>query len=287
MPSPPDYTSVSLQNTVRLRIFLVLLLSLGVRVARTLSSDAVHKATGLLTVNYVLYGGILICSLLPFKSAWVASGFFLLLAVGVGAGSTVLGTVALLRCLTGGQTGCVQTSPADVTALLCAGLIVLIDAFQCWSVYLIVRYPSFIASASQRIRILMAWALPFAWMINIALLWSGDWTFWVTGHLVVDPTLIVLANQGEHWLLGALMAVALAFDVVALMLVSLTLAHAAIWIQIALTGAAASMLCMPTAAPGVDAPGVDAPKEAAAVVAAPRETATLTRRKSATSKIAF
>lgn len=239
-------TSVSLQNNIRLRIFLVLLLSLGIRIAREFGSNAVHKATGLLEINFILYGGVMICSLLPFKSAWVVAGAAVGAALLVGAVCAVLGTISLWRCLSGGQVGCVQSAPADIVALAFAAIIVFLDMLQLWSVYLILRFPSFVSSATQRVRIIFAWALPFAWMINIVLLLDSTWVFWVTAHLMIDPTLIVLSTSNEWGLLAGLMVVALVFDAIALLYTSLTLAVYGIWVQIILTLAGLSMLFMPT-----------------------------------------
>lgn len=239
-------TTVSLQNNIRLRVFLVVLLSIGIRIAREFSSNSIHKATGLLEINFILYGGLMLCSLLPFKAAWIAAGFFIMGALVVGGVCVALGTVAVVRCLTGGQVGCVQTAPADIIALIFAALVVLLDLFQLWSVYLIVRFPSFVSSATQRIRILFSWALPFAWLVNIALLVDSSWVFWVTAHLVIDPTLIILATSNELGFLFGLMIVAITFDGIALLHVSLSLAVYGIWVQIILTLTGMAMLVMPT-----------------------------------------
>lgn len=239
-------TSVSLQNNIRLRIFLVVLLSLGIRIAREFASNSVHKATGLLEINFILYGGVMICSLLPFKSAWVVAGLAIAGALLLGFACVVLGTISVVRCLTGGQVGCVQSAPADIVALVFAALVVVLDLFQLWSIYLIIRFPSFVSSATQRVRIIFAWALPFGWLVNIALLIDSTWVFWVTAHLVIDPTLIILATSNELGLLFGLMIVALVFDAIALLYISLSLAVYGIWVQIILTLAGLSMLFMPT-----------------------------------------
>ena len=63
-------TSASLQNGVRVRIFLIVLLSIGVRIAREFSSTPVHKATDLLTINYFLYGLVLLCTVAMSKVAF-------------------------------------------------------------------------------------------------------------------------------------------------------------------------------------------------------------------------
>lgn len=239
-------TTATLQNNVRLRIFLVLVLSIGIRVARSFASASVHRATGLLEINYIAYGIVMLCSLLPFKAAWVIAGLVIGCATVLGGAVAVLGTIATVRCLDGGTAGCVQRAPADITALVLTALIVVLDIIQGWSIYLILRFPSFVSSAPQRIRILFCWALPFAWMVNIALLIDSTWTIWVTPHLVIDPTLIILATSEEQWLLAGLVLIAMAADVIAFMYVSLELARIGIGIQFVLASAGLLMLFMPS-----------------------------------------
>lgn len=253
-------SSVTLQNNVRLRIFLILVLSIVIRVVRQWSSKSVHKATGLLEINYILYAVVLLCTLLPFKSAWVLAIVAVVTAVVLGGVSTVLGTIATVRCLTGNHAGCIQSAPADISALAVAAIIVFLDMLQAWSIYRIIRFPSFIASSTARIRVLFAWAWPFAWMVNIALIVASEWTFWVTPHLIIDPTLIILADSDELYLLGGLMFVALATDVIALLHISLQLARFGTWALIGLTVAGVLMLFIPSESSKA-VRSADAPKE--------------------------
>jgi hypothetical protein len=277
--------SVTLQNNVRLRIFLILVLSIVIRVLRQWSSNSVHKATGILEINYILYAIMLLCTLLPFKAAWMVAAVAVITAVVLGGVSTILGTIATARCLSGSQAGCVQSAPVDIIALVIAGIILFLDLLQAWSIYRIIRFPSFIASATARIRVLFAWAWPFAWMVNIALLIKSEWTFWVTPHLIIDPTLIILADSDELYLLGGLMFVALATDVISLLKVHLSLARLGLWALAGLTVAGILMLFVPTDQPKA-VRSADAPKEtpnqpevkAAVVVDALENPKTLVRR---------
>ena len=279
-------TSVTLQNSVRLRIFLILVLSIGVRLARPLASTSVHKATAILEVNYILYVLVLLCTLLPFKTAWIVAIFCTGIAVLLGGISFVLGTIAALRCLSGSQVGCVQSAPADAVALTFVGLTTLMDIFQTWTVYKILRYPSFIASSTQRIRILFSWAWPFAWMVNIVLWSESKWTFWTLPHLFVDPTLIVLANTDDTYILVVFMACVLATDAIAIMRVHTSLARMGIFASIALTCTGILMTRVPSE------PKVKVMSTDPAVPAVPAQVVKETpdvrqRKKSDPSKISF
>ena len=66
-------STATLQNNVRLRIFLILIISIGIQLIRKTASDSVYKATALLEINYILYGAILLCSLLPYKTTWAVA----------------------------------------------------------------------------------------------------------------------------------------------------------------------------------------------------------------------
>ena len=252
-------STATLQNNVRLRIFLILVLSIGIRIARSFASNSVHKATGILAFNYIVYGIIVLCTLLPFKAAWIVAMFAIVVAIVIGGSSVVLGTISTVRCLSANHAGCIQHAPGSIIAIVLAAIIVVLDIIQGWSIYLILRFPSFVASATQRIRIIFSWAWPFAWLVNISLIVESSWIFWVTPHLVIDPTLIVLADSEELFLLGGLMVVALASDFIALLQVKEDLAKWAIYVQIILTGAGMIMLFVPKTVPTVRSE--DAPKE--------------------------
>jgi len=276
-------TSVTLQNSVRLRVFLILVLSIGVRLTRPLVSTSVHKATAILEVNYILYVIVLLCTLLPFKSAWIVAIFCTGMAVLLGGSSFVLGTIAALRCLSGIQVGCVHSAPADAVVLTFVGLTTLLDMLQTWTAYKILRYPSFAASSTQRIRILFSWAWPFAWMVNIVLWSESKWTFWTLSHLFIDPTLIVLANTDDTYILVIFMACALATDAVAIAQVRTSLARMGIFASIALTCTGILMTWVPSE-PKVESIPAD-PAIPAQIV---KETPVVTRRKkSDPRKISF
>jgi len=225
--------TATLQNNVRLRIFLIIVLSIVIRIVRTHASNSVHKSSGILEANYFLYGFVLLCSLLPFKPGWVAAflvqGIALLLDV-VALG---LAVIASWRCKD--QVGCMQTLPASLIVLAFVGIVTILDSLQTWSIYLILNGPIVITSVTQRIRILFAWALPFAYLINITLILNSTWTVWVTPHLVGDMLIIVMANSGENVLLAIVMVAMVALDAFALLVVDNSLVTKAILAQIALT----------------------------------------------------
>lgn len=238
-------SSVRLQNAVRLRIFLILVLSIGIRLLRPLTSVSVFKATQLLEINYLLYAIVLICTLIPNKAAWM-------LAILTVAGASVLGAacflfclIATIRCMNGSQNGCIQTAPTDITSIVLVGLSTFLDIYQTWTVYRILRMRSFTASSTQRIRILFAWAWPFAWLVNISLWSESTWLFWTIPHLMIDPTLIVLANSDDTIVLLVLMCVAIVTDIIALLQTSVSLARLGIMTSLALTGAGILMLWVP------------------------------------------
>jgi len=239
-------STATLQNNFRLRIFLIVVLSIAVRVARPFASSSVIKATRLLEINYIIYGLLMICSLLPFKASWVFSFIACAIAVSIGGFAVGLGTMSTYRCISSMHAGCIQTAPGSIIALFFASVNVLLNMYQAWSVYLIVRYPSFISSAPQRFRIFFSWALPFAWLVNIVLIVESQWTSFVVLHLVADPTMIFLANSGEKWLLVVIAIALLISDAFALIFITNSLARSAVFIQILLTLGASLLLLAPS-----------------------------------------
>tara|TARA_B110000879_G_C11141732_1_gene500639 strand:+ start:741 stop:1601 length:861 start_codon:yes stop_codon:yes gene_type:complete len=236
--------TAEIHNTVRLRVFLILVFSIVIRIVRELSSDSVHKASGILEANYFLYGIILICSLLPLKPAWlVALGAQSIVSL-INLSSLLLATIATWRCID--QVGCIQTLPASVVTVVLIGIVSTFDLLQTWSVYLIVTGPMFISSATQRIRILFSWALPFAYLINITLLSESSWTMLVTPHLVIDTIIIIMAQSGENILLGSLMCLVFVADIIAVLSISNSLVTTAIYVQITLTVGSILMLFVTT-----------------------------------------
>ena len=247
-------TTATLQNNVRLRVFLILVISIGIRFTRTISSDSVHKATGLLEINYLVYGLVMVCSLLPFKAAWMAAFTGSAAATVLGLSATGLGTAATYRCLNAMQSGCLQTAPGSIASLILALIIAALDAYQCWTIYLILQYPSFVSSSTQRVRILFAWALPFGWLVNIVLASNSAWTIAVALHLAVDPTMIVLANSKETALLVIIISTVIVSDFFAFIYVDIALARTAIIAQILLSAGAGILVMMPGPAVAVASP---------------------------------
>ena len=238
-------TTTTLQNNVRLRVFLILVISIGIRTARTMATDSVQKATNILEINYVLYGTILICSLLPFKAAWGMAGAAALIAALNGAFVVTLGATATYRCISALHSGCIQSSPWSILTLGLAGILIVLDFYQSWNIYQILMAPVIVQSALQRIRILFAWALPFGWLVNAVLLYKSEWTFMAGLHIVADPTLIVMATSKERALLLVIVAALLVSDALAFVLVNDPVARSAILAQIAIVTSAVLMIFMP------------------------------------------
>lgn len=238
-------TTTTLQNNIRLRVFLILIMSIGIRTTRTMATESVQKATNLLEMNYILYGAVLICSLLPFKAAWGMAAIASLVAALNGAFVVSLGSIATYRCLSAMHSGCIQSSPWSILALLFAGLLIVLDVYQSWNIYQILMAPVIVQSALQRIRILFAWALPFGWLVNTVLIYNSEWTLVVGLHIVADPTLIVMATSNETVFLLVIVAALLVSDVMALLLVNDQVAKTAIIAQITITTSAGLMLFMP------------------------------------------
>ena len=234
--------SATLQNNVRLRFFLVVTISLLIRVTRTQSSASVHKATGLLETNFLLYGIIVLCSLLPFKSTWIVAAVVNIVAFALDIAAISLGTLATFRCRT--QTGCIKTLPMSTISLILVLAVFVLDLMQTWDIYRIIRAPDFVSSSTQRIRIIFAWALPFGWLVNIIMVTNSEWTMfkYTTAHLLVDPLIILIANNQEHMFIFAMASITMILDMFAWTLYTNTLTNKAIPIQIALTGAALLIL---------------------------------------------
>tara|TARA_B110000977_G_C11007095_1_gene466192 strand:- start:481 stop:1173 length:693 start_codon:yes stop_codon:yes gene_type:complete len=196
----------------------------------------------------------MVCSLLPFKAAWMAAFTGSATATVLGLSATGLGTAATYRCLNAMQSGCLQTAPGSIASLILALVIAALDAYQCWTIYLILQYPSFISSSTQRVRILFAWALPFGWLVNIVLASNSAWTIAVALHLAVDPTMIVLANSKETALLVIIISTVIVSDFFAFIYVDIALARTAIIAQILLSAGAGILVMMPGPAVAVASP---------------------------------
>lgn len=225
--------SAVIQNNVRLRIFLILVLSIFIRIVRTQASTSVHKASGILETNYFIYGLVMICSLLPFKSSWIVAFCGQIMGTVLDIFTLVLALIATWRCKD--QVGCVQTMPFSLIVLFFTLVVAILDALQTWSIYQLLSKPMIITSAPQRIRILFAWAFPFAYLINFTLMLNSQWTPLVTPHLVGDTLIILMVNSGENAILITVTVTLLVFDILATLAITDSLVLKAIYVQIALT----------------------------------------------------
>lgn len=235
-------SSVTLQNSVRVRMFLILTLSICIRLLRPLNAVGLHKLTTLMAYNYFFYGLITLCTLIPHFTAWVVATVCQCLATTLDLVCFVLGFVSVWRCVSGEQMGCVQNAPPDIVSLLLIGAILTLDAIQTWAAYRVLRFPTFTGSSVQRVRVLMCWSLPFPWLASIVLWSESKWTLWLLGRFFVDPSVIFLSGSGEYLVLATLMSVGIICDVIALLQVSEELARWALLGSVGLTAAGIFML---------------------------------------------
>jgi len=230
--------AAALQNGIRVRLFLIVVVSIAIRIAREHASTSVHKASGLLQTNFYIYAIVIFCSLLPYKNTWIVAIVGQTVATLLDTAAVGLGTVATLRCQT--QTGCIKTLPVSVLTLVLIATALLLDTIQTWDIYRVIRSPLFVSSATQRVRILFAWALPFAWLVNILMIADSKWSMFMftTAHLFVDPLIILMANTKEDALVSALIIAVVAIDILSFYMQTNTLAAKANLIQLGLaTGA--------------------------------------------------
>ena len=250
-------TTASLQNQVRIRIFLTLLLSAFVRLLRTYASASVQNATAITELSYFLYLFILICSMLPFRASWMVSLVAAMTVAGFGGSFVILGTISTIRCVSAMHAGCIQDLPSSAVTLLFGLLIVLVDVYQCWTIYLILRYPSFVSHGLRRIRVLFAWAAPFGWLVSGILFYNSSWSFLFSAHLIGDPTLIILAGTDETLLIWILLVALVFSDVLAFLSLDRTrldggsLLRICIIVQFIFTFSSMAMLIFGESAPKV------------------------------------
>lgn len=239
--------TASLQNGIRVRLFLIVLASVGVRIAREYSSSSVHKGSGLLETNFYLYGILMFCSLLPYKNTWLVAIVAQAAATFLDAAAAGLGILATVRCRT--QTGCIKTLPVSLVTLALVAVILVLDVLQTWDIYRVIRAPMFVSSSTQRVRVLFAWALPFGWLVNILMVADSQWFMFAftTAHLVVDPLVILMANAKEDLFISVLILVAIVTDILAYNMHTDTLAKKATVVQLGL--AAGSLIIQVFAGP--------------------------------------
>tara|TARA_B110000091_G_scaffold130897_1_gene140340 strand:- start:10436 stop:11293 length:858 start_codon:yes stop_codon:yes gene_type:complete len=237
-------SSAALQNNIRQRVVLVVALSLGIQMGRPFVSESVHKATMLIELNYALYGMLLLCSVMPSKTVWYVGALVSVLATFLDAAVLGLGMVATMRCID--KAGCVATIPGSVLVLGLVGLQCGLDAYQTWNVYIVLRRPRFVASSSQRLRVTVAWALPFTFLTNLVLMAQSAWTVWVSPGLVAYPVVIVVAQSREDLFVAILLGVALGSQLIALLTVEDTLARTSLVIQSVLSTMGLLLTLVPT-----------------------------------------
>ena len=238
-------SSATMQNNIRQRVVLVVALSLSIQAGQQFVSDSVQKATTLLELNYVLYPILLLCSIMPSKSAWYVGALVVGLATLIDAVVFGLGLVATMRCID--KAGCVSTIPGSVVVLGLVGLQCLLDAYQTWNVYIVLRLPYFVASSAQRLRVIVAWALPFTLLTNLVLMSQSIWTVWVSPGLVAYPVVLVVAQSHEDLFVAVLLGVALGSHLVALLTVEHTLARTSLVIQSVLSTIGLGLTMIPSA----------------------------------------
>ena len=104
-----------------------------------------------------------------------------------------------------------------------------------WDGYRIIRGPSFSASPSKRIRILYAWALPFAWLANITLVLRQSWSILATLHILLDPVMIIMAESDEPNMLAVFSIALVIGDILTLVFIQDPFVTTIAWIQMTLS----------------------------------------------------
>lgn len=227
--------SASLQNGVRVRVFLIIMLSIGVRIAREFSSVSVTKATTLLSINYFLYGLILLCTVAMSKVAFVLALILQLGVVSLDLVSLLLSLISTIRCINAQQKSCLQSLPGSVAAITLLGLICLLDLVQCWSAYKIIQLPAYTSFLGRRLRVLFSWTFPFTVLNNAVLLYRGQWTIWATPHLVADTLIMLMATSLDPMLLAIVILMVLLSDFLAYLTVSVSVVQLSILVQVSLS----------------------------------------------------
>ena len=268
-------TSATLQNNIRLRVFLILCVSIVIQLLRPMVSTPVYKSTDLLRLNYILYGIVMVVSVITFR--WTAALGLVVQSVATVLDVLwfVLATLSTLRCVEADQAGCLHTLPTSIICLALMALLCLLDLLQTWSLYRILRMPTFMVSPVQRIRILFAWAVPFAWLNTILLMQDSAWTVWVSVHIVVDPLVIVMASVDEFGFLAGVIGLTVLTDVFALFWVAHPTVRSSITVQLILSLGGLAVLWLGRRRPAAQS----VVKPAAAAVKPPVKSAEIRKRK--------
>ena len=232
----------TLINNIRLRIGAILTLSVGISLLREHAAPSVFKATRSLSINYITYGLLLVLSLIPKKAAWATGILFQVVSVLNDIFCLVIGSIATLRCISSKQTGCIEFALQSILTLVLLVFVTLMDMYQTWNIYLCLRQKTFVSSASQRVRILFSWLLPFGWLVNIVSLSESNMSIWATPHLVIDPIMIMMARSREPLFLGVLCGLLVGADAIHYRLTSISLVKSATLVQLVLTLAGGVML---------------------------------------------
>ena len=174
-------------------------------------------------------------SLVPKKMSWV--GLFVVqgFTLCMNAFIAIISLSATMRCISVNKAGCVQYFPGSVATVSLHVLILLLDILQMWDGYRIIRGPSFSASPSKRIRILYAWALPFAWLANITLVLRQSWSILATLHILLDPVMIIMAESDEPNMLAVFSIALVIGDILTLVFIQDPFVTTIAWIQMTLS----------------------------------------------------
>ena len=234
---------VNLQNGVRLRIIVVFAFSIFINLFVPLTSDAVGKAISIIGANSYFYFLVLLCSLIPSKVAWMVAIMALVAVSVLDLVVLFLGLIVTVRCLSEG--GCIQTLPFSLIVLGLLGLLTLLDLYQAWTVYLILQTKTYIASATQRLRVVLTWAVPFAFLVNFAMAVNGEYSVMATPPLIALPIVIYMAHQPEGTFLGLLLVITLISIAITFISVQNSLAISALMIEGILSAFGLLLLFMP------------------------------------------
>ena len=237
-------TAVELQNGVRIRIVLILFVSILAKLFTPLSSDAVISASSISGVNNFFYFAVLLCSIIPSKIAWIIAIIVLVVASILDLVVFFLSFIVTVRCLDEG--GCIQTLPFSLVVLGLSGLIALLDLYQTWNVYLILQNKTYVASATQRLRVVLTWAIPFVILTNIAMIADSEFSVFAIIPLISLPIVIFLAHKPEATFLGLLLVITLVSIAATLFSVANSLASSSLLIEGVLTAFGFVLLFMPT-----------------------------------------
>ena len=237
-------TAVELQNGVRIRIVLILFVSILTKLFTPLASDAVISASSISGVNNFFYFAVLICSIIPSKIAWILACIILVVASILDLVVFFLSFIVTVRCLDEG--GCIQTLPFSLVVLGLSGLIALLDMYQTWNVYLILQNKTYVASATQRLRVVLTWAIPFVILTNIAMIADSEFSVFAIIPLISLPIVIFLAHKPEATFLGLMLIITLISIAATLFSVANELANMSLLIEAVLTAFGFVLLFMPT-----------------------------------------